>query len=236
MARKIIHLDLDAFFCSVEELKNPDLAGKPFAVGGMPGQRGVVSSCSYAARQFGVRSAMPTGRALGLCPGLILVGGHHSEYEIYSDRVMAILQQVSPLVEVVSIDEAFVDISDLPENPELLARKIQQQVKHEVNLPCSIGIASNKLVAKIATDAGKAEVKTGKPPSAIKYVPAGTEEAFLAPLPVSAIWGVGPKMASRLNDLGIEKIGDILQIPENDLRDWVGNSLPVPAQSRTWTG
>jgi DNA polymerase-4 len=224
MTRKIMHLDLDAFFCSVEELKNPSLVGKPFAVGGMPGQRGVVSSCSYAARQFGVRSAMPTGKALQLCPGLILVSGHHSDYEAYSEQVMDILKQISPLVEIVSIDEAFVDFSDLPDNPEVLARRTQQQVRARVNLPCSIGLASNKLVAKIATDAGKAENRTGRAPCAIKYVKPGSEEEFLAPLPVSAIWGVGPKMSARLNDLGIEKIGDLLKIPESTLRDWVGNA------------
>lgn len=231
MTRTILHLDLDAFFCSVEELKNPALIGKPFAVGGMPGQRGVVSSCSYAARQVGVRSAMPTGRAQALCPGLILVSGRHSEYSVYSEKVMAILQDISPLVEIVSIDEAFVDISDLPEHPELLARSIQQRVRTQVNLPCSIGIARNKLVAKIATDAGKAEKRTGMPPCAIKYIAPGTEEAFLAPLEVSAIWGVGPKMSARLNDLGIVKIADILKYPENELRELLGNSAAYLIQA-----
>jgi DNA polymerase IV len=224
MTRKILHLDLDAFFCSVEELKDPTLIGKAFAVGGAPGGRGVVSSCSYPARMKGVRSAMPTGQALQLCPELILVSGRHSEYETYSNQVMDILRQYSGLVEVVSIDEAFVDISDLPDNPEIVARQIQQRVRQDVHLPCSIGIAATKLVAKIATDAGKARVRTGKAPCAITYVTPGTEEQFLAPLPVSAIWGVGPKMADRLHDLGIEYIRDLLTIPEADLRGWVGNS------------
>jgi len=117
-------MDLDAFFCSVEELKDPSLIGKPFAVGGSPTGRGVVSTCSYAARAFGVHSAMPAGQALRLCPQILLVHGHYSEYSIYSQKVMDILHQISPLVEVVSIDEAFVDISDLPQPSEIIARQI----------------------------------------------------------------------------------------------------------------
>lgn len=224
MTRKILHIDLDAFFCSVEELKNPDLVGKAFAVGGQPGQRGVVASCSYAARQFGVRSAMPTGRAKALCPELLLVSGHHSEYGEYSDRVMAIFHEISPLVEEVSIDEAFVDISDLSQSAELIARQIQERVRTEVNLPCSIGVATNKLVAKIATDAGKAEKKGKVAPRAIKVVPPGTEASFLAPLPVQAMWGVGPKMAAHLNALGMNTIGDIANVPAADLHRWLGKT------------
>lgn len=223
--RKILHVDLDAFFCSVEELKNPSLKGKPFAVGGMPGQRGVVASCSYAARQFGVRSAMSTGRALALCPELILVSGRHSEYESYSRRVMEILAQISPLVEIVSIDEAFVDISDLPEQPDLIARRIQQKVREEVQLPCSVGIAGSKLVAKIATDIGKSEKKSNVAPCAIKYIPPGSEEAFLAPLPVAAIPGVGPKTETRLRELGIEKIQDLQHRDEKELQPLLGKNV-----------
>ncbi len=224
MARKILHIDQDAFFCSVEELKNPELVGKAFAVGGQPGQRGVVSSCSYAARQYGVRSAMPTGRAKALCPELILVSGHHSEYGAYSDKVMAIFHEISPLVEEVSIDEAFVDISDLPQSAELIARQIQERVRMDVNLPCSIGVATNKLVAKIATDAGKAEKKGSVAPRAIKVVPPGTEAVFLAPLPVNAMWGVGPKMVAHLNALGMKTIGDIAKASPADLRRWLGKT------------
>ena len=224
MTRKILHIDLDAFFCSVEELKNPELVGRAFAVGGQPGQRGVVSSCSYAARQFGVRSAMPTGRAKALCPELILVSGHHSEYGEYSDRVMAIFHEISPLVEEVSIDEAFVDISDLPQSAELIARQIQERVRQEVNLPCSIGVAANKLVAKIATDAGKAEKKGSVAPRAIKVVPLGTEAAFLAPLPVQAMWGVGPKIAASLNALGMNTLGDVAVASAPDLQRWLGKT------------
>ena len=224
MTRKILHIDLDAFFCSVEELKNPELVGKAFAVGGQPGQRGVVATCSYAARLFGVHSAMPTGRAKALCPELLLVSGHHSEYGEYSDRVMAIFHEISPLVEEVSIDEAFVDISDLPQSAELIARQIQERIRQEVNLPCSIGVATNKLVAKIATDAGKAEKKGKVAPRAIKVVPPGTEASFLAPLPVQAMWGVGPKLAAHLNTLGMNTIGDIANVSPTDLHRWLGKS------------
>ncbi|MBA4420843.1 MAG: DNA polymerase IV [Anaerolinea sp.] len=224
MARKILHIDLDAFFCSVEEIKDPQLVGKAFAVGGQPGQRGVVSSCSYAARQFGVRSAMPTGRALALCPGLILVSGRHSEYGEYSDRVMAIFHETTPLVEEVSIDEAFLDVSDLPQSPELIARQIQERVRVEVNLPCSIGAAGNKLVAKIATDIGKAEKKGSTAPRAIKVVQPGKEAEFLAPLPVQAIWGVGAKTAAHLNDLGLHTIGDVAASSPADLKRWLGKT------------
>ncbi len=224
MPRKILHIDLDAFFCSVEELKNPELVGKAFAVGGQPGHRGVVASCSYAARQFGVRSAMPTGKAILLCPELIFVSGHHSEYGDYSDRVMAIFHEISPLVEEVSIDEAFVDISDLPQSAELIARQIQERVRQEVNLPCSIGVATNKLVAKIATDAGKVEKKGSMAPRAIKVVKPGMEAEFLAPLPVNAMWGVGPKMAAHLNALGLLTIGDVASTSPADLRRWLGKT------------
>lgn len=224
MPRKILHIDLDAFFCSVEELKDPQLVGKAFAVGGQPGQRGVVSSCSYAARQFGVRSAMPTGRALAICPGLLLVSGRHSEYGEYSDRVMAIFHEITPLVEEVSIDEAFLDVSDLPQSAELIARQVQERVRVEVNLPCSIGVASNKLVAKIATDAGKSEKKGNTAPRAIKVVPPGKEAEFLAPLPVQAIWGVGAKTAAHLNELGLHTIGDVAAAFPADLKRWLGKS------------
>lgn len=217
-------MDLDAFFCSVEELHDPSLIGKPFAVGGSPDHRGVVSSCSYAARMLGVRSAMPTGKAKSLCPQIILISGHHSDYSTYSDRVMSILREYSPLVEVLSIDEAFIDISDLPQSSEMVARLIQQRVRAEVHLPCSIGGATSKLVAKIATDAGKAGIKTGFAPCAINVIPPGAEKAFLAPLSVNAIWGVGPKMTSRLNELGIRYIGDLTAMDPKHLESLIGNT------------
>ncbi len=222
--RKILHMDLDAFFCSVEELKDPSLIGKSFAVGGAPDGRGVVSTCSYAARKYGVHSAMPTGQALRLCPELLLVHGHYSEYTLYSQRVMDILQQISPLVEVVSIDEAFVDVSDLPQSLELIARQIQQRIFTETELPCSIGGGTSKLIAKIATDTGKARSRTGLAPRAITIVTPGKEDEFLSPLSVQAIWGVGPKMTAHLNEAGLEKIADIQKMSLGELKELVGNS------------
>jgi len=213
----ILHLDLDAFFCAVEETRNPDLRGRAFAVGGKPAERGVVASCSYAARQFGVRSAMPMSRALRLCPGLIIVSGRHRLYGEVSKQVMARLHGLTPLVEQISIDEAFLDISDLGENPERIARRLQAGIRDELNLPSSIGIASNKLVAKIATEVGKKAARSAGPPFGLTIVPPGEEAAFLAPLPADMLWGVGPKTSARLTELGINTIGDIAKWPETEL-------------------
>ncbi len=163
MPRTILHLDLDAFFCSVEELHDPSLRGKAFAVGGRPEGRGVVASCSYAARQFGVRSAMPMSRALRICPELLVVSHHFGNYGEMSAKVMERLNDLSPLVEQISIDEAFADISDLHEPAEAIARRLQKRVNDELGLPCSVGVASNKLVAKIATEVGKKSAKKESP-------------------------------------------------------------------------
>ena len=222
MARTILHLDLDAFFCAVEELHNPSLHGKPFAVGGSPEERGVVASCSYPARRFGVRSAMPMSQALRLCPGLIVISHRHGVYGEMSNQVMERLGILSPLVEQISIDEAFVDITDLRDPPGDTARHIQAQVNTELGLPCSIGIASNKLVAKIATEVGKKSAQKGEPPNAITIVPDGQEAAFLAPLPVNLLWGVGPKTGAKLAENGIHTIGDLVQRPVEDLARWFG--------------
>jgi DNA polymerase IV len=224
MPRTILHLDLDAFFCAVEENLNPELRGKPFAVGGRPEERGVVSSCSYAARKFGVRSAMPMSRALRLCPGLLVIPGRHRRYSEASKQVMERLGKLTPLLEQISIDEAFLDISDLLEPPERVARGLQTGIRDELGLPSSIGIASNKLVAKIATEVGKKAAKGDKPPFALTVVPPGQEAAFLSPLPADMLWGVGPKTAARLNELGIHTIGDIARWPEVELVRLFGES------------
>ncbi len=220
--RKILHLDLDAFFCAVEEQKDPTLAGKAFAVGGRADQRGVISTCSYAARKFGVHSAMPTGQAFKLCPQLILISGFHSEYAAKSREVMDITHNLSGLVEQVSVDEAFIDVSDLQEDIECIARKLQAEVLEKTGLPCSIGAASNKLVAKIATDQGKARNRGDSYPRAILVVPPGSEAGFLAPLPVKAMWGVGPKMEAALNNAGINTIGDITLRTKSELERCFG--------------
>jgi len=217
MPRVILHIDLDAFFCAVEELRDPSLRGKPFVVGGRPDARGVVASCSYSARQCGVRSAMPMAQALRLCPGLVIVSGHHRRYGEVSQQVMNRLHQHTPLVEQVSIDEAFLDMSEITETGEILARRIQAQIRDELGLPASVGVASNKLVAKIATEVGKKAARGAGPPFAITVIPPGEEAAFLAPLPADMLWGVGPKTAVRLAGLGIYTIGDIARWSEVDL-------------------
>lgn len=216
-ARRILHLDLDAFFCAVEELRDPSLRGKPFAVGGQPDTRGVVASCSYPAREYGIHSAMPMARAVRLCPELIIVSGRHGDYSAVSRRVMAFLHDLTPLVEQISIDEAFLDVTGRQEPAEALARQLQATIREEEGLPCSLGVASSKLVAKIANNVGKAEAVGGRPPNAIKVVPPGREAAFLAPLPVRELWGVGPKTADNLIRLGIETIGDLAAWPADDL-------------------
>jgi len=224
MQRTILHLDLDAFFCAVEELHDPSLGGKAFAVGGRPEERGVVASCSYAARRFGVRSAMPMSRALRLCPGLLIISHHHGKYGEMSEKVMQRLHDLSPLVEQISIDEAFVDISDLHEAPETIARRLQKRVNNELGLPCSIGVAANKLVAKIATEVGKKTAKKDQPPNAVTVVPPGKETAFLEPLPTTMLWGVGPKTAAKLAGNGIKTIGELARRPQADLIRWFGEN------------
>jgi DNA polymerase-4 len=225
MPRTILHVDLDAFYCSVEETENPDLRGKPFAVGGKPNERGVVASCSYAARAMGVRSAMPMSRAIQLCRNLIIVPGRHRLYGEYSEKVMSKLHDLTPLVEQISIDEAFLDISNVQESPTRLAMDLQADIKIELQLPSSIGIASNKLVSKIATEVGKKWSKRkNEPPFGLTIVPAGEEAQFLAPLPADMLWGVGPKTSARLTELGIHTIGDIANWPETEMSRLFGEN------------
>jgi len=215
--RNIIHLDLDAFFCAVEEQRNTALRGVPFAVGGRPEGRGVVSSCSYTARVYGVHSAMPMAHALVLCPVLKIVSPHFSAYREASVKVMKILGEYTPLIEQISIDEAFMDITELSRPVSELAHELQGRIYNGLGLPNSLGVATNKLVAKIATDVGKKRGLKGAPPNAITIVPPGTEAAFLAALPVEMLWGVGPKTAARLDEIGIRTIGDLAEHSEIDL-------------------
>ena len=217
MPRKIIHLDLDAFFCAVEEQRDPTLHGKPFAVGPRPEYRSVVASCSYAARRYGIHSAMPMARALKLCPELIIVSPHYKAYSEASRQVMEYLHTLTYLVEQVSIDEAFLDLTDIPEPVEAVARLMQTHIRVNFKLPCSLGVATNKLVAKIATNVGKAANRSDEPPNAITVVPSGQEAVFLDPLPTDALWGVGPKTATRMAKLNLLTIGDIARYPEKDL-------------------
>lgn len=212
-SRAIVHLDMDAFFVNVHLLEHPEDIGLPLAVGGQPGGRGVIASASYEARQFGVHSAMPSSRAVRLCPNLKIVGNSWPRVKESSKAVMAILADYGP-VEQVSVDEAFVDLSEMPA-PEQLARAIQRQVKSETHLPASIGLASSKLVAKVASDYKK--------PEGFTVVQPGTEAAFLAPQPVRVIWGIGPRTAERLADLDIHTCGQLATSEPEKLVSHFGN-------------
>jgi DNA polymerase-4 len=211
--RAIIHLDLDAFFAAVEVLENPDLAGKPVLVGGRPEERGVVAAASYPARKFGIRSAMPMYRALRLCPEAIVLPLRHSLYRDYSRRVMEILRQASPLVEQISIDEAYLDVTRQAARWEAsveLARRLRARIGEEVRLSASLGVATNKLVAKVASDHDK--------PGGLTVVRPGEEAAFLSPLPVRVLWGVGPVTAKKLAELGVTTVGELAQHSEEELK------------------
>jgi DNA polymerase-4 len=213
--RYILHLDVDAFFASVEEVLDPSLKGQPLIVGARPEQRGVVASASYAARAFGIRSAMPTARALRLCPQAIVIPPRHKVYREYSARMMAILSEYSPLIEPLSLDEAFLDVSGYEArwgpsssglgSPEELAHQLQERLEVELGLSASIGLAANKLVAKIASGLEK--------PHGFVVVPHGKEAEFLAPLPVGKLWGVGEVTARSLREMGVFTIGQLTQVP-----------------------
>ncbi len=212
--RTILHVDLDAFFCSVEELLNPDLAGTAFAVGGAPDERGVIATASYAARKFGVHSALPTARALRLCPQLTLLPPRHKLYSEYSRQVMALFDRETPLVEQISIDEAFLDMTGDPRSGGEVATMLQARIQADLRLPSSFGVATNKLVAKIATNVGK--------PRGLIVVPSGQEADFLRLLPINMLWGVGPKTRERLALLGLRTIGDLAAWPAADLEQRFG--------------
>jgi DNA polymerase-4 len=215
--RAILHLDLDAFFVAVEQLDNPALAGKAVIVGGRPQARGVVSSASYEARAYGVRSAMPTAQALRLCPEAVLLPGHHDRYHEMSRRVMSLLREYTPLLEQVSVDEAFLDVTGTEAHygpPAALAVALQARLQIELGLSASLGVAANKLVAKIASDYHK--------PHGITVVPPGEEAAFLAPLPVRRLWGVGEVTARTLARLGLETIGDLAGVAPERLCQMFG--------------
>ena len=197
----IIHLDMDAFFVNVHLLENPDDRGKAIAVGGSPNGRGVVASASYEARQYGVRSAMPSSRALKLCPHIKFVRHNWPLIKDTSSKVMEILQEFGP-VEKMSVDEAYVDVGDR-DDPESVALIMRERVKAETNCPASVGLATSKLVAKIASDYDK--------PQGCTIILPGEEEDFLAPLPVRAISGIGPATAAKLAQFNIETCGQLAE-------------------------
>lgn len=221
--RKIIHLDLDAFFCAVEEIKDPSLAGKAFAVGGAANGRGVIATCSYSARRYGVRSAMPTGKALKLCPNLLLLHGSYRDYSSYSKRVMKIIREYTPAVQQISVDECFMDITDLDRTGLDTAFELQRRIQEEVGLPCSLGVATNKLIAKIASDRGKSKHQGNDYPRSVLEVKPGDEAKFLAPMDVRALWGIGPKTSERLHSLGINTLGRLAELSPEQAFQIFGN-------------
>lgn len=213
----ILHVDMDAFFASVEVLDNPELAGRPVVVGGS-GARGVVASCTYEARAFGVHSAMPSASARALCPHAVFVDGRHARYAEESRRLHEILRAVTPLVEPVGLDEAFLDVTGarrLLGSPEDIAASIRATVRAELSLDCSIGVGGSKLVAKLASRAAKpvAERDGPRPGPGVVVVPAGSEVDFLHPMPVEALPGVGQATARRLHDIGVRSVGDLGALP-----------------------
>ena len=210
----ILHADLDAFYASVEQLLHPELRGKPIAVGG-----GVVLAASYEAKAFGVRGGMPGRKARELCPNLRFVKGSFSEYTRLADEVMSVMEDFTPVIERISIDEAFMDVSGsihLFGTPAEIARSLRAQVRERTELPISVGVASTKHLAKIASQVAK--------PDGLVVVADGLEEQFLAPLPVGLIWGVGPVTRQRLAEAGIETIGQLAEVRPTALRGLVGDA------------
>ncbi len=204
--RTIIHADLDAFYASVEQLDDPALRGKPVVVGGSPESRGVVAAASYEARAFGVRSAMPMSTAMRLCPDANRVPPRFARYAELSRIVMAIFRDVTPLVEPLSLDEAFLDVSAVAPDAaagEALAAELKRRVKDATGLTLSVGVGGNKTVAKIASDFNK--------PDGLVVVPHGAEAAFLAPLKIRALWGVGPKTEAALARAGVRYVRDLAE-------------------------
>jgi len=220
--RRILHVDMDAFYAAVEQHDRPELRGKPVIVGGSERSRGVVCTASYEARAFGVRSAMPTSRAIRLCPQVIRVDPRLSRYREVSRQIMEIFEAYTPHIEPLSLDESFLDLSEYcaqtGRTAAAVAREIKQAVRERTGLTASAGAAPNKLVAKIASDIRK--------PDGIVVVPPERVVAFLAPLPVERLWGVGPVTAQRLHGLGLRTIGDLAARPVDWLETHLGRSGP----------
>jgi len=215
--RKILHIDMDAFYASVEQRDNPALRGKPVAVGGDPTQRGVVAAASYEARTFGVRSAIPMSRAVRLCPSLVIVRPDFQKYKAVSSQIFDLYKAVTPFVEPLSLDEAYLDVTENAWNEPLgvtVAKRLKQQIKDSTGLTASAGVAPNKFLAKVASG--------WKKPDGLTVVAPERVETFLQGLPVDALWGVGPVTAARLREHGIEKLTDVRTKSVDDLTDIVG--------------
>ncbi len=211
--RRILHIDMDAFFASVEQVRDPSLKGKPLIIGGdKTARRGVVSTASYEARQYGVHSAMPLAQARRLCPHGIFMRGNFELYREAAQRVRAMLEKVSPKVEFASIDEAYIDVSGsrkLFGGEDAISKYIKSSIRETTQLPCTIAIASNKLVAKVASDEGK--------PDGYIRIETGDEAAFLRPLPIRKLPGVGPRTCDMLESLGVMTIGCLAELPQQAL-------------------
>jgi len=217
VATHILHIDMDAFYVSVELLERPELRGKPVVVGGQPNRRGVVSAASYEARKFGIHSAMPLRTAGKLCPHAIFLEGRHDLYARWSDRIAEILGRVSPIVEMASIDEAYLDLTGterLHGPPLAAAHALIRAIGSETHLPCSAGLARTRLVAKVASDQAK--------PRGLVWVPAGVEAEFLAPLGVRRIPGIGKVTEAALHALGIETVGQLAARSQEKLEETFG--------------
>jgi len=216
--RRIIHIDMDAFYTSVEQRDDPQLRGRPVAVGGPPESRGVVAAASYEARVFGVRSAMPMSRAARLCPSLVIVRPDFERYRAVSHQVMAILRSCTPLVEPLSLDEAYLDVTDnLWREPlaTTVAKTLKARISGELNLTASAGVAPNKFLAKIASGWRK--------PDGLTVIAPERVEEFLRELPVEALWGVGPVTAKKLRAIGVARLLDVRSAEEERLRGAVGS-------------
>jgi DNA polymerase-4 len=226
--RTIFHVDMDAFFVSVEELFDPSLKGKPVVVGGQRDERGVVSAASYAARKFGVHSAMPLRTAAKLCPQAIFVNGHPERYRQYSQNVHEVLGHFSPLVEMASVDEAYLDMTGterLHGRPLQSAHRLHDAMKSATQLNCSIGIGASRLIAKVSSAKAK--------PNGVLWVLPGQEATFLAPLAVGDIPGVGKVMEQKLHAMGIQKVGDLARLESHDLESRFGKwGLALAGKSR----
>ena len=216
--RRILHIDMDAFYASVEQRDRPELRGRPVAVGGRPESRGVVAAASYEARAHGVHSAMPMSRAVRLCPDLAIVPPDFRKYREVSQRVFSILREVTPLVEPLSLDEAYLDVTENAWGESLgveVARRLKQTIRDATNLTASAGVAPNKFLAKIASGWRK--------PDGLTVVAPERVESFLQKLPVDALWGVGPVTAKRLRERGIERLVDVRTADPEVLRGAVGS-------------